>query len=971
MPELLEGSKDRSKVTFDRRCFYFLVFCVIVLPVVTGVVVWYLTDSSCESQTPPPGGNQGAVNATKPTESTQPTTTVQTTTSQIQTTMSSLEPWLNLRLPHHVIPIHYSITLYPDFYGNHGWFYGNETVELNITEPTKYILIHANFLNITKTVLQYENRQTIGITRTFWYEKNQFWVVEATEHVGVGKVYMHLQFDGSLTREIFGFYKSTYVNSITHEERHLASSKFQPVDARRAFPCFDEPNIKAEYTITLVHRAGYIALSNMPDIASGPWEYDSSLIATHFNRSVPMSTYLVCFVVCDFKNLTDTTVFGTQIRVFATPDRIEQANYSLLVMKKTMERYQELFKVKFPLPKNDMIAIPNFVSGAMEHWGLITYREVNMLYDPTQASAANKQRVAVVVAHEIAHMWFGNIVTMDWWDDLWLNEGFASFVEYLGVDYTEPDWAMMDQMVVDDAKPVMVTDAGVSSHPIVVDVSHPDQITEVFDAISYSKGAAILRMLQEMLGSEQFFEGIKTYLTKYEWSTATTDDLWKDLGQVNGYSVKEVMDTWTLQMGLPYINVSFANTGSVTRVTATQQRFLADRNIKYNETESPFRYKWYVRLDYRDNSQYTTKWITKDQNSVSFDITSNMDNSNTLVKFNVNETGFYRVNYPTSIWNRFAQALATQGLTAVPYPADRTGLIDDAFNLARGGYLGYEVAMEMTKYLDKELHYLPWDSAYDAIMYIKDMFITSANYNDLRKYVVKKVRPVLDHLTWEDGPSHLDKLLRSNIIELACEFEEENCLKNATHKFRNWIDNKEFLSPNIRTYVYKYGMSSGGTEADWDFMWNRFVAETVPQEQTKLMYGLANTKQVWLLNRYLEYCKDPNKIKSQDFFTVVTYISRNPVGNPITWDWVRANWQYLVNRFSLYSRTLGRLVPSIISNYNTRFKLEEVEEFFRQYPDAGAGSRAREQARESIQRNIDWMENNSVKIKTWLQQNTQ
>ncbi|KAL4239647.1 hypothetical protein ACF0H5_000454 [Mactra antiquata] len=952
---------DRSKMTINKRCCYFLVFCVIVLPVITGVVVWYFVDKSCDHYVT--SGNE-AIEGIKPT--------YEAPTTEVVTAFNPLEPWKNLRLPKYVIPMHYDITLYPNFYGNNGWFYGNETVDINVTQSTRFILIHANFLNITRTSLKYSDDEQVFIKRTFWYEENQFWAIETETPVRISLMYLELEFDGSLTRDIVGFYKSTYVNSQTNEKRHLASSKFQPVDARRAFPCFDEPNIKAEYTIKLVHQEGYIALSNMPSVDQTTWEHDSSLFVTSFQRSVPMSTYLVCFVVCDFKNITDVTSYGTEIRVFATPDRIAQAEYSLLVMKKSMEKFQDLFKVPFPLPKNDMIAIPNFVSGAMEHWGLITYREVNMLYDEHEASAANKQRVAAVVAHEIAHMWFGNIVTMDWWNDLWLNEGFASFVEYIGMDYTEPQWEMMDQMVVVDIKPVMITDAGINSHPIIVPVDHPNQITEVFDAISYSKGASILRMLQEMLGSGAFFDGISTYLKKYEWSTATTDDLWADLGQIPdvGYNVKEVMDTWTLQMGFPYINITLQSTGpTTTRVTATQTRFLADKNMVYDVEESPFRYKWYVQLDYIINNQYTSKWMTKDQETVTFDIDVDMSQADVMIKFNVNDTGFYRVNYPDSIWRRFANILNVQGPSAIPYPADRAGLVDDAFNMARGGYLSYGVALEMTNYLNQEYHYLPWNTAYKGITYIKKMFMRSGKFNSLRKYVNKKVGPVMNYLTWEDGESHLEKLLRSYVITLACDLAHGPCLSNATAKFRNWIDNGAYLSPNIRTYVYKYGMSTDGSEEDWDFMWNKYLTETVPQEKIKLLYGLANTKHIWLLNRYLDYCKDSTKIKSQDFFTVLIYVSRNPVGNSVVWDWVRQNYDYMIDRFSLYSRYLGRLVPNIVKDYNTAFKLEEVDEFFARYPDAGAGKRARQQARESIQRNIDWMDSNADTISTWFEQN--
>ncbi|WAQ96948.1 AMPE-like protein [Mya arenaria] len=591
-----------------------------------------------------------------------------------------------------------------------------------------------------------------------------------------------------------------------------------------------------------------------------------------------------------------------------------------------------------------------------------------LLYVKTNGRAVSKFSTRIVPFNEKCSLqWFGNIVTMDWWDDLWLNEGFASFVEYLGANVSEPAWEMLDQMVVDDVKPVMVTDAGVNSHPIVVDVNHPDQINEVFDAISYSKGASILRMLQEILGGEAFFNGISAYLKKYEWSTATTDQLWDELGQVRGgYSVKEVMDTWTLQMGLPYINISTApGSGGITNVMASQHRFLAHKSLAYDPNESPFRYKWFVNLDYIDGNEYKTQWITKDQDSVTFSVSQTQP-----VKFNVKDTGFYRVNYPDTVWRDFAQRLNQSGPNAIPEPADRTGLIDDSFNLARGGYLSYDVALKMTSYLDREFHHLPWDSAFNGITYIKDMFLNSGMFNTLRKYILTKVRPVLDKITWNDEQSsHLEKLMRSNLIQLACDFSDTDCYGNATQRFRDFVDRNISIPPNLRLHVYKYGMSADGSEADWEFLWQRFLVETVPQERVNLMYGLSFTKHVWLLNRYLDYCKDPTKILSQDFFAVVTYISRNPVGNSLAWDWVRNNWEYLVTRFTTGSRSLGRLVPSIVDKYNSRFKLQEVEDFFVKYPDGGAGSRGRDQARESIQRNIIWMRDNSGNIKDWLENN--
>ncbi|XP_061175207.1 glutamyl aminopeptidase-like [Saccostrea echinata] len=956
---------DSGKQTkTNKRLVYFLVFLVVALPIVVGVLVWHFTNENCDKDLPSVNGESDANTGNKQT----------TTPGPIQTTtpgFSETEPWKNLRLPRYVMPIHYDITLYPDIYNGHGWFYGNESVEIQIYKDTKYILIHKNYMNITSTSLRKKSDDsTIEIKNTFYYEQNQFWVIETRQSLLNGSsVILDLSFDGSLTRAIVGFYKSKYVNSITKETRYLATSKFEPVDARRAFPCFDEPNIKANFTVHLVHQDGYTALSNMPEEKTEPWTHDSTLKITSFQESVKMSTYLVCFIVCDFKYLERTTKFGTKVRTFATPDRYNQTEFSLEVAIKSMELYQDLFNVSYPLPKQDMIAIPDFVSGAMEHWGLITYRETNILYDPQEASPANKQRVAVVVAHEISHQWFGNIVTMDWWDDLWLNEGFASFMEYLGANVSEPTWEMMEQFVTEDVQPVMVVDSVTSSHPIVVNVNNPNQINEVFDSISYSKGSAIIGMLEAVMGQDKFFLGVGNYLKAFKWGNAKTDDLWNELNKVNtgGFGVKDMMDTWTRQMGFPYINVTMQTQGSKTIVSATQSRFLADKSTVFNPSESPFGYKWYVYLDYMLSGGGSGHfWINRTQDQVTFDVAATFDSSG-WIKFNRLQKGFYRVNYPENMWSRFSSQLQTDNSKFSN--VDKAGLIDDAFNLARAGYIEYSTPLNLIKFLDTELNHLPWESAYSGISYITEMLQTGASFSLFRDFILKKSRPVLTQIGWDDTGNHLQKLMRVNLISLTCGMGDKDCLNNATNKFRKWLDQGESVTPNIRSIVYKYGMQNGGSPEDWDKMWNKYKTETVPQEQIKLLYGMSKTPTVWLLVRYLEYTKREDMVRSQDFFTVVQYIAQNPVGNKLVWDWVRSNWEYLVDRFTTYSRSLGRLVPRVISNFNTEFELQQVEAFFTKYPDAGAGARGRQNAIESIKANIQWKKNNEKKITDWLCQN--
>ncbi|XP_053392901.1 glutamyl aminopeptidase-like [Mercenaria mercenaria] len=955
----------------NKRLIYFLGFLVVVLPVIVGILVWQLLPD-CDADDKK-GGNKDEIKGT-PQTTAQPRNKGTTEKGTPQTTALPLNkgtteepfedgPWKNLRLPKTVVPIHYEVTLFPDFYEDHETFYGNITTELYVQTTTNIVMVHIKYLNISQTNISTDIGRTdsIPIKRTFEYGPHEFWVVETETPLKFNTtVYLHMTFSGSLTRSIVGFYKSSYINSDTNKSSSIATTKFEPVAARRAFPCFDEPNIKAEYTVHLVHRPTFKALSNMPANETEVWAGDQKMSITSFQRSVKMSTYLACFIVCDFEFLENTSASGITVRLYAPPDRVNQTKFALDVAITAVDLYTKMFNVSYPLPKLDLISIPDFVSGAMENWGLITFRETNILYDPEQSSSANKQRVATVVAHEVSHQWFGNLVTMDWWQDLWLNEGFASFMEYIGAAEHQPDWQILDYFLIGDLQPVMVTDAGVASHPIIVQVEDPAQINAVFDSISYSKGCSIIRMLEHWMGSDAFFHGVSRYLRHFQYQNAHTDDLWTFLGNIStDLSVKTVMDTWTKQMGLPFINV----TVNGSKVTLTQERFLADSSIHYDPSESEYGYMWYIKLDYmRSDGQTGSRWMMKEQ-SRTFDVGADIE-KNSWIKFNLNETGFYRVNYPEFLWKRLSTELAADNnMLSI---TDRANLLDDAFNLARAGHLSYDIALDMTSYLDKEREYLPWKSTANALSYLSTMLEFTGDFSYLQEYKVMKVLPTYKEVGWVDTGSHVRRLMRSTIISLTCGNGHPGCLKVARQRFSDWLSNGTIIPPNLRSVIYTYGMRSVQTPIEWMKVWEKYKAESVPQERSKLMSALAQTPSISLLMRYIDFAKDESNVRSQDYFTVLTYIARNPVGRGLVWNWVRDNWQYLVNRFTLYSRYFGRLIPSVVSDFNTQYQLEEVETFFKKYPEAGAGANGRKQALESIRRNINWMKQNKHVVVKWL-----
>ncbi|XP_059454323.1 aminopeptidase M1-like isoform X4 [Corylus avellana] len=457
------------------------------------------------------------------------------------------------RLPKFAVPKRYDIRLKPDLSACN--FAGLVSIDLDIVAGTKFIVLNAAELSVASDSVSFTHR---GFSKVYMLrpsnidlvENDEILVLEFAETLPIGIGVLTIGFEGTLNDKMKGFYRSTYEHD--GEKKNMAVTQFEPADARRCFPCWDEPACKATFKITILDvPSELVALSNMPIIEE---KVDGHLKTVSYQESPIMSTYLVAVVVGLFDYVEDHTSDGVKVRVYCQVGKANQGKFALGVAVRTLELYKNYFAMRYTLPKLDMVAIPDFANGAMENYGLVTYRETELLYDDQHSAASNKQWVVIVVAHELAHQWFGNLVTMEWWTHLWLNEGFATWVSYLATDSLFPEWNIWTQFL-DELTEGLKLDGLAESHPIEVEINHVAETNEIFDAISYRKGASVIRMLQSYLGAECFQRSLASYIEKYACSNAKTEDLWAILEEGSGEPVKKLMNLWTKQKGYPVVSV--------------------------------------------------------------------------------------------------------------------------------------------------------------------------------------------------------------------------------------------------------------------------------------------------------------------------------------------------------------------------------------------------------------------------------
>ncbi|GAB6029465.1 hypothetical protein CHUAL_005219 [Chamberlinius hualienensis] len=881
-------------------------------------------------------------------------------------------------LPKTLRPVYYEVHLQP-FLPPHGnsTFAGFVHIQIHVDQSTPDIALHLNNITIfeeTVQVVEITGHDGPGkpkkVRRISYLPEKQFVIISLpTALTTHNMVNVSMKFLGSLNDDMAGFYRSSYKDE-NNNTSWLAVSQFQPTDARRAFPCFDEPDFKAKFNITLIRPSNLTSLSNMPILKSA--DVETGWTADHYQTTVAMSTYLLAFVVCDFSFLSQNSS-NTQFRVWARPQAMGQVDYALNAGPRTLDFFQQYFDIKFPLPKQDMIAIPDFRAGAMENWGLITYRETALLWDPKISSSANKQRVLTVIVHELAHQWFGNLVTPKWWDDLWLNEGFATYMEYVGSDYIEPAWKMSDQFIVNELMWVLELDSLESSHPVSVTVNHPDEINELFDSISYSKGSSVIRMMQHFLGENVFKKGLTNYLNAFSYKNAEQDDLWNHLSKASkddgiNIDVKSVMDSWTKQTGYPVLRVERNYNDST--VSISQSRFYI---VPKNHSDNSER--WHVPITFTSasNLDFTnTKpkvWLYKNNDSLVLSGNDTVPLPSQWIIFNIRMTSFYRVNYDLQNWMLLYEQLVTNH-TAIDV-TNRAQLIDDAMDLARGNLLDYEVCLNITSYLSKDMEYLPWRAAVQNFGFLDSMLQYTAAYGYWKSFVSSLVTPIYQSIGFEESSadSHLKRLNRGSIIEWSCKVGYKPCIDKATALYNQWmnIPDHDPIPPNLKRAVVCTAVKQGG-EKEWNFAFERYRKSNVGSEKDTLLSAMACTNEAWILGQYLEMSLNSSSgIRKADSHNVFARVAANSVGRFLAFDFLRNRWATIKQMHGSGFFAISFMVKSVTASLNTEFELKELKEFINEHKsELGTATRSFVQAVEETEANVKWMDHSYDKVASWF-----
>lgn len=831
-----------------------------------------------------------------------------------------------------------------------------------VGRPSKRITLHQKDLTVTKARIVLldkagELAKEFDVDRTNAHQSYEEVRVHTKDTLYPGNYWLSVEFSGKITRPMNGLYPCFFTHD--GQDKQLLATQFESHHAREVFPCIDEPEAKATFdlALTLPDTPDRVTIANTP--AHKPMIEDGQ-ITTIFDTTPIMSTYLLAFVTGEMKYLEAKTKSGTVVRTYATPDKVELTQFALDVGVKTLEFYETYFAIDYPLPKCDMIALPDFASGAMENWGCITYREHALLVDPENTTLGTKQWVAMVVAHELAHQWFGNLVTMRWWTDLWLNEGFASWIEYLAVDHMFPEWNMWTQFIVDEQQQALKLDALEHTHPVEVPVNHPDEIRSIFDAISYSKGASVIHMLHQFLGPDVFRDGLRHYLNRHKYSNTDTVDLWQALEEISGKPVKEFMHAWTSQPGYPLLHVEVADK----QVSLRQERlFVSPEHSQLDPT------LWPIPL--LANNKDVPEQL--DTGASSFTVSDTHD-----LKLNWGQSGFYRTTYNTSHLQHLGEQIKRGKLNSV----ERLGILSDSFETAKAGRSSTADTLQFLSNFHAETDYTVWDIIATGLGGIRTVMNDDELRASMKPYTRELIHDELERLGWHksEADGHFDLLLRPIILGMAAAADEPWVIDHVKKLF-TFIHETDDVDPELRATITNKSLKRGGeidpdlrgvvfgtiarlgSKDEFDKLVAMHNASTQSDERLTLSAAITGFKQPELIDRALAMINS-DEVRLQDVAYWVAYSFLNRHARAQTWQWVKDNWDWLESNLGS-DLSFYRMPVYVARVFSDRSFIPEYEAFFKPKLSP-ALDRSYKQGLEMLQWQSAWKERDLKEIKAFF-----
>lgn len=785
---------------------------------------------------------------------------------------------------------------------------------LQVAEDTNYISLNSTEIDIHSATVSAGGTVVTSNPEISINKESQVATVKFAETISAGaSAQLKLNFTGTLNDNMAGFYRSSYKDA-NGETKYIASTQMEPTDARRAFPCFDEPALKAKFTVTLVADKGLTCLGNM-DVASETDVQGGSKKAVKFNTSPLMSTYLVAFIVGDLKYI-ETNEFRIPVRVYATPDQdIEHGRFSLNLAAKTLAFYEKAFDSEFPLPKMDMVAVPDFSAGAMENWGLITYRVVDVLLDEKTSGASRKERIAETVQHELAHQWFGNLVTMGFWDGLWLNEGFATWMSWYSCNTFYPEWKVWQTYVIDSLQSALGLDSLRNSHPIDVPVKRADEINQIFDAISYSKGSAVLRMISKYLGEDIFIQGIRNYIKKHAYGNTETSDLWTALADASGKPVQSVMDVWTKNVGFPVVSVS--ENPSASAIKVKQNRFLRTGDVRPEEDSTLYP----VMLGLR-TKQGVDEVTMLTEREGEFKV-PDLD----FFKLNADHSGLYRTLYEPERLAKLAQA-SKQNLLTVE---DRAGMIADAGSLAASGYQRTSGLLSLLEGLNDESEFVVWNEILARVGTLRAawLFEDTQTQDALKAFQRSLVSAKAHEIGWQfsDKDDHILQQFKALMFGAAGSADDPVVVNAAKDMFQRFADGDlSAINSNIRSSVFCIALKNGG-EKEYNVVLDRFRNGATSDESTTALRCLGAAEDPALVKRTLDLASG-NEVRNQDIYMPLGGLRGHATGIEARWNWLKENWDTVCKRFPAALDMLGIIVQIVTASFCKEEQMKDAQAFF-------------------------------------------